>query len=254
MRMIIGVLFAIGIMAVMHAVAAAQSEEGLVAEWHFDGDAKDSSGNGNDGTIYGATFVDGKFGGALSFNGVSDYVERSFDPSFTPGTKSWTVEAWIKAPGGSAGDIVSWYRCGANPSCNTPDNAIYELWIAKNKAGWKVGGDNGNRDTIISLSDVADDRWHFIVGTFDPSQHFMKLYVDGQLMNSTYIPLYSINDGGVRIPFEIGRFFRTGWGNPDGYFKGIIDEVRVYNHALSDDVIKEHYAAISVANNITLKV
>jgi hypothetical protein len=48
------------------------SREGLVAEWHFDESAgnvvKDSSGNGNDGTIHGATWVDGKFGKALSFD------------------------------------------------------------------------------------------------------------------------------------------------------------------------------------------
>ncbi len=231
-------------LVIMGTAMGEVSWDGLVAEWHFDGDAKDSSGNGNDGTIYGATFVDGKSGKGLSFNGVSDYVERSFDPSFTPGTKSWTVEAWIKAPSRSDGDgeIISWYRCGANPSCNTPDNAMYELWIDENnKAGWQVIDDNGNKDRIISLSDVADDRWHFIVGTFDPSQHFMKLYVDGQLINSTSVPLYSINDGGVHIPFEIGRVFRTGWGNPDGYFKGIIDEVRIYNHALSAEEIKALY-------------
>ena len=57
----------------------AQCDEGLVAEWHFDEGAgsilKDSSGNGNDGVIYGATWVDGKYGEALSFDGVDDNLE-----------------------------------------------------------------------------------------------------------------------------------------------------------------------------------
>lgn len=58
---------AIGVVAALVLVGTAMGEvsrAGLVAEWHFDGDAKDSSGNGNDGTIYGATFVDGKVGKA----------------------------------------------------------------------------------------------------------------------------------------------------------------------------------------------
>jgi len=44
---------------------------GLVGEWHFEGDAKDTSGNGNDGTIYGATFVEEVNGKALNFNECS---------------------------------------------------------------------------------------------------------------------------------------------------------------------------------------
>src|SRR5574341_919113 len=68
-------VLATGLVGGMPLSAKAQSGDGLVAEWHFDGDAKDSSGNGNDGTIYGATFVEGIRGKALSFNGNGDYVE-----------------------------------------------------------------------------------------------------------------------------------------------------------------------------------
>ena len=58
------------------------ARDGLVAEWHFDGDAKDSSGNGNDGSIYGATFVQGISGQALSFDGVNNYVNVGSSPIF----------------------------------------------------------------------------------------------------------------------------------------------------------------------------
>ena len=58
----------------------AQGDDGLVAEWHFDEDSGnvfgDSSGNGNDGVIYEATWVDGKFGKALEFDGIDDYLSR----------------------------------------------------------------------------------------------------------------------------------------------------------------------------------
>ena len=79
MRLVIGVLVVIGVLAGAIAGVQAQSDEGLVAEWHFDEGAgsvvEDSSGNGNDGVIYGATWVEGKFGKALSFDGVDDNLE-----------------------------------------------------------------------------------------------------------------------------------------------------------------------------------
>lgn len=62
------------------AGAQAQTDDRLVGEWHFDEGsgniAKDSSGNGYDGIIHGATWVDGKFGKALSFDGVDDYITK----------------------------------------------------------------------------------------------------------------------------------------------------------------------------------
>lgn len=98
MRMIIVVLIAIGIMAGLPAGVAAQSEEGLVAEWHFDDGSgnivKDSSGNGNDGAIYGATFIDGKFGKALSFDGVDDYVTLTSNAGQFTSTSNFSIELW----------------------------------------------------------------------------------------------------------------------------------------------------------------
>ncbi len=70
----------IGVVAALVLVGTAVGEvsrAGLVAEWHFDGDGKDSSGNANTGVIYGASFVDGVSGKALSFNGVDDYFRVS---------------------------------------------------------------------------------------------------------------------------------------------------------------------------------
>ena len=78
----------------------AQSDDGLVAEWHFDEGAGsvlvDSSGNGNDGVIYGAKWVDGKFGSALSFDGVDDYAEILRTNIVKP-ENSVTISAWVKA-------------------------------------------------------------------------------------------------------------------------------------------------------------
>src|SRR5208337_5675022 len=72
---------------------------GLVGWWRFDEGsgtiAGDSSGNGNNGTIYGATWVTGKYGDALSFDGASNYVSIPYNPIFNFGTGSFSVGVWI---------------------------------------------------------------------------------------------------------------------------------------------------------------
>jgi len=75
--------------------------DGVVGSWHFDEGsgttAYDTSGNDNDGTINGATWVDGKFGRALDFDGVDDYVEIPDDSSLDI-TEAITIEAWVYDP------------------------------------------------------------------------------------------------------------------------------------------------------------
>ncbi len=209
------------------------------------GKTKDYSGHGNNGTVDGATWsatagFDGK--GAYMFS--SSYIERAYDPDFTPGTKSWTVAAWIKVPltEGPPSFIADWYRCGANPSCGSPDSALYSLSIINNnKVNWHVRDDNSNDVSLTSSSAVADNNWHYIVGTFDPTNDLTKLYIDGAEVATNNTPLTSLSDGGVSIPLEIGRRFVTGWGSPSGYLYGKIDDVRIYSRALTAAQIKALY-------------
>jgi hypothetical protein len=230
------------------------SVQPVMGSWHFDeglgATAYDTSGKGhNAAVVNGPAWVDGKFGKALSFDGnANQYVEHSYDPDFTPGTKSWTVAAWARADSGSVDrTIVSWYRCGAYCYPTSEAGAIYSLGIDKNnKAYWRVRDDKicfGIPDCGIDITspfNVTDNTWHFFVGTFDPSLDITKLYVDGQSVNSSYSPIISLSDPGF-IPLEIGRDYRTGWGSPSSYFNGTMDEVRIYNRALSASEISDLY-------------
>ena len=95
-KTIVGTLILIALTG-MFAGVHAQGDDGLVGGWHFDEGsgsvAKDSSGNGNDGTIHGATWVDGKFGKALSFDGEDDYV--SVTTPLTNVENTFTMELWV---------------------------------------------------------------------------------------------------------------------------------------------------------------
>ncbi|MBA3043924.1 hypothetical protein FP804_02165, partial [archaeon] len=109
---LIGIMIGSGFVVAMNGIGMDKgdnvlnknAEEGLVACWYFDENngttAYDSSGNGNDGTIYGATWTDGINGSALSFDEVDDYV----DCSDISATDSMTIEAWIN-PVNSSGTI-----------------------------------------------------------------------------------------------------------------------------------------------------
>jgi hypothetical protein len=239
-------------------VHAQDLNEGLVAYWSFDegsGDiAHDDSGNGNDGTVYGATWVAGVSGYALEFDGVGDYVERPYDPDFTPGTGPWTVAAWVKAAGGSiSGKIVSWYRCGADPHCSGEDSAVYRLSVSDNNTvGWWVRDDDGNGDILGGTGPVGNGYWHHVAGTFEPADDLRSLYLDGTQVNMSLDFLTSLEDGGVSIPLDIGRVYITGWGEPCGYFDGIIDEVRIHDRALSEGEIQDLWGqfACSVSGTV----
>jgi archaellum component FlaG (FlaF/FlaG flagellin family) len=220
-------------------------QQWLVADWHFDegtgNAAYDSSGNMHTGNINGATWVDGKFGKALSFDGVDDYVEIAPDSDFTPESNSWTIAVWVKANDIKSMEIVSWFRCGANPTCYIPDNPSYFLDINDvGKLRWIVGDSDAQGFEVFSHSPI-DNNWHFITATLDTDMNSISLYVDGELSNTTSASTSTISSGTIQVPLEIGRVFRTGWASSGGYFNGIIDEIRIYNRALSPDEVRERY-------------
>ncbi len=211
------------------------SRNGLVAEWHFDGDAKDSSGNGNDGTIYGASFVEGKFGKALSFDGVDDYVEVPDSASLHIITNAVTVEVWIKI------DKLSIWKSIAEKSVHL--NWAYGFFIEEDgDLGFGIGTGGTPVGDAHVLTNVKDKlgKWLYIAGT--AGNGIITIYVDGKLTKQT---TYSGNINTNDIPFRIGSR-----DNRD-YFNGIIDEVRIYNRALSADEIKAHYEQGQTALSIT---
>ncbi|TFH39276.1 MAG: hypothetical protein E4G94_11185 [ANME-2 cluster archaeon] len=83
------------ILTLIGTATGAVTRTGLVAEWHFDGNAEDSSGNGNDGIIFGATFVDGKVGKALSFDGRS-YIDIPKSSSLDINRNAVSISLWVK--------------------------------------------------------------------------------------------------------------------------------------------------------------
>ena len=203
---------------------------GLVGWWKFDeaegSSAGDSSGNNNTGQLAGNPKwrpSGGKIGGALEFDGDGDYVDFGKSSVFNI-TGHITVSAWIKVNGFSSdyaaiitkGDNA--WRLQRNADTNSLEFACSGLDV-QGREWCNIFGD----------VNVNDGQWHHAAGVYDGKQIY--LYVDGELddsvnatgcINITDSPVYVSNNSDYE-----GR-----------YWNGLVDDVRVYNYALSEDEIK----------------
>ncbi len=224
------VLLLSGMFAGVPATVQAKSDYGLVAEWHFDEGSgivvKDSSGNRNDGTIHGATWVDGKFGKALSFDGVDDYVDCGNDASLNPSDEI-TIEIWVKIPVLPSNQKAIVAKVGPPLSHDQYHFALDSdgriFWTTNERDMW-----------TISNSAISINQWtHVVVTAISGSNR--KIYIDGQL-DKNHDTTYAFDS--TTNTAKIGYSDR--WGSKS-YFNGIIDEIRIYNRVLTADEIKTHY-------------
>jgi len=231
----------LGVLLVGPRVATAQVPI-LVARWTFDAsNGADASGDGHTLSVQGtASFAPARGGQAVSLDGAGGWLDRQYDPAFTPGTSSWSVCGWVNAPLDTASRhcLVSWYRCGANTFCGRADAPAYWLSLTpQGNADWYVRDDVDSVRDITSAMSISDGQWHFLVGVRDSAAEVVQLYVDGTLAGSLSLPPSSLSSGGLQIPLDVGRVFITGWSVPEQYLLGMIDDVRIYRGALtSSDV------------------
>jgi hypothetical protein len=206
---------------------SAEKEGGLVAYWKFDEGngavAADSSGRNNDGKIYGANWAEGKHGSALEFDGVDDYVDCGLDTSLNV-RSAVTVEAWIK-PGRTSG-YQQILRKGGN------DWHWYNLYLGSGKLFFDIG--KIKEREFSSFGGIKDGKWQHVAASWDGS--VMNLYLNGKLQKSKETSAVSLMDGSAKHKLIIGR-------HPGGtqHWKGVMDEVAVYNRALNAEEISNHY-------------
>lgn len=206
-------------------------ENGLVGYWEFNQGkgniARDSSGKGNDGTIEGATWVEGKIGKALEFDGIDDYVDCGNNMSLDI-TGAITIEAWVKftdvsqeyqhilekGPYGKGGFRIFWNYKG------TP----HKFYFATSD-GTEHGG-------YTSRKILQNNVWYHIACVDTLSEVYFYL-------NAQRETLYSGTHTITETPYNL----YIGKRSNRNFFNGTIDDVRIYSRALTESEIKNHYMA-----------
>jgi hypothetical protein len=196
------------------------ASSGLVGAWGFDETAgstvADASGNGNTGTISNATrTTSGKFGGALSFNGTNAWVTVP-DAASLDFTSGMTLEAWVDPTA-----VGTAWRCVVLKE--QPAELIYALY-AGNSKGKAATDVFTNADIGLSgTTNTPLNTWTHLAATYDGAT--LRLYVNGaQAASKALTGAIKTSTGALRIGGN------SVWGE---YFSGLIDEVRVYNKALT---------------------
>jgi hypothetical protein len=188
----------------------------------------DSSGHGHDGNIIDATRInDPVRGQCLKFDGTNDYVSVPDDPNLNI-TGEITISAWIylESGGDSAQGIVT----------KTVDNGAFDNpfdFRTANGYLTLVRADEEGHDYVYSTQQVPINRWHHVLVRVDRN-NFPDFYIDGVVTGKT-VTSFTRTPTANTNPVLIGK-------RDDGlFFKGFIDDVLIYNRALSDTEIKELY-------------
>ena len=216
-------------------------EDGLIAHWTFDASdiegetAKDVAG-GNDGAISGGPGIEaGKIGDAMRFDGVDDRV--AITDEFMEGFAAFTVEAWAM-PVDFPHDLKVF---GGNKKL------ALEIDPAEKKFRWAWRSVEGGWQAGILSSTVAEaNTWYHLVATYDGSTQ--RLYVNGVEEVS------GVAGGTMNVNTDIITIGSYGPTHP-GVFSGLIDEVCIYDRALSVDEIQINYsapAAVSPVGNLAV--
>ncbi|MFW9991653.1 MAG: NosD domain-containing protein [Candidatus Odinarchaeota archaeon] len=185
-----------------------------------DNTVHDQSSNGNDGLITGATWTTGISGNALHFDGEA-YIKVPNHASLNP-TSEITLMAWIYADNWNGNPRILQKGQNDNQYALTATNDdgqnVLDLWL--------VGLDNGGQITLPSMN-----TWHHVAGTYDGLT--TKMYVDGELLDSRQA------SGSIRTSTHnlyIGTKEHVEVDALDS-FKGVIDEVAIYDRGLSAEEI-----------------
>jgi len=237
---------------------------GLVGYWPFCGNAKDQSGNGNNGTVNGATLTSDRFGNsnsAYKFDGVNDFIEV---PVQQQNISSYSILCWFKFP---TSPLDGEYKAMVQASGGYP-NSQYSLSLqmsagpefpnqGMNKVSAAINGP-GVFNGYISNNSYNDNTWHCLAGVWEApvgvqsNSMYVKMYLDGLLINanSTAVDYFSVST-------PINGYGNTMFGMMNHligsrYYQGELDDIGIWNRALTQLEITQLYNQNQCITNITV--
>ncbi len=203
----------------------------LVAYYPFNGNAKDESGNGYNGTVSGASLTTDLFNQSdKAYNFI--WNGSSSDKIQIPGTSGlnfsvggFSLSAWVKFSGASSGGynypIVSKHNCG--------EQSGYILMLYDDKITFWMAGAAGY-SYLSTPESYTDDQWHQVTAVYDGANRY--IYIDGQ---------QKIYDAFAYTIPNTANWALGGYNGCNGGFNGKVDEVKVYNRRLTSAEIMQQY-------------
>ncbi|GMV00337.1 MAG: LamG domain-containing protein [Ignavibacteriota bacterium] len=223
MKIILTMLF---LLLITQLITLAQPTQGLIAYYPFNGNANDLSGNGNNGaTIGGCDWVQGVTGQACSFDG-NGYISVPNSPSLQSPSTSLSIAFWLYLDEWTNG----WAPILAKSNTSS-SYGQYSLEINNNGTLNFWTGNGGNYFTHNLIS----DNWYHLAFTWDGNQ--AKFYIDGSLRETLNFSGFITSD---ELPLEIGRHIP---GSTNDYLIGKLDELVLYNRALTNQEIYQLYSS-----------
>jgi len=218
-------LFALIIFAalILTVPAWADIQDDLIGYWPMDegsGDTvADASGNSNDGAAHDTSWVDGKYDGALEFDGVASFVDIPYFPELSP-TEGATIAAWV-------------FPTDTTRSCVVGQLEAYGLALF---TGLQLKSVIWGDDWVQADQTIPVQEWSHIAMTWDTTTNDRTMILNGELVaerpGAVPVPQVTNNLG---IGLWVG--WPADWG--DDWFMGTIDDVKLWNRALTTDEVGE---------------
>ncbi len=201
--------------------------DGLVAEYRFSGNADDTSGSDRHGVVHGATLTADRFehsDHAYHFDGIDDYIEVAPPPRFI---SDLSVSVWVRY---DPRDFSGWTNCIIAQDDGNDEDQSRRVFQLSTDWGHLVWHRMIGAPDPMCRRRVRTGRWYHVVGVHERGVN--RLYIDGELQDSVEHKLWVHEIQ----PMHIGR---KGTPEPHFFFRGAIDDVLIYDRALSDEEIGE---------------
>lgn len=205
--------------------------DGLIAYYPFNGDAKDVSGSGNHGIVYGANLTKDRFGranSAYSFDGVDDQIVISHASSLDlyGSNGSYSLSIWAQAGNhGKSRLIEKWDERKQTP---------YPFSFQVDSGSLNGIVYDGEQVSSVVVDNPWDGRWHHIVFLVDATEETLSVYFDGRLVSTQSLSVTK----SIRNTSDL--YIGAGV-DVDRYFRGDIDDIRIVDRVVTDEEIIDLY-------------
>lgn len=205
-----------------------QPPTGQTSWWHGEGNADDSAGTNNGTLVGGTSYAAGRVGQGFNLNGSNAGVTIPHNTNLDVNPGGFSTEFWMKA--NSQG-----YMIPIDKSHGFVDSAgwLFQSNPEGTRIDFAIGAGGGATTNFVGVASTAnpfDGNFHHIAGTWDGSN--VRLYIDGVLQGTTAFTAPVNNTRPVNIGYSWGG------GSPQRYFNGVVDEVAIYQRALTETEIR----------------